>query len=98
MKIHGVSRTPEGELLFAVSFAKAKSFYYIRHEEMVAMYPNYLIGFYERSLQFGPVADVKALVAEDVPKTEWQHGPEAEWPCLPHSRLSVSIGRNLNGS
>jgi hypothetical protein len=72
MKVHGVSRTPEGALLFAVSFGKAKSFHYLTHREMVEMYPNSLIGFYERSLQLGPIADVSALVAEDLAKAESQ--------------------------
>jgi hypothetical protein len=66
MKIHGVSRMPEGELLFAVSFAKAKSFHYLTHKEMIEMYPNCLIGFYERNIQFGPVATVERIVASDL--------------------------------
>jgi hypothetical protein len=70
MKIHGVSRTPDGALLFAVSFAKAKSFHYLTHQQMVEMYPTYLIGFYERSLQLGAIADIKTLVAEDLAKAE----------------------------
>jgi hypothetical protein len=51
MKIHGMSRTSNGEFLYAVSFAKAKFFRYMTHSEMVEKYPTYLIGFYERSLR-----------------------------------------------
>lgn len=51
MKIHGVSLTESGELLFAVSCAKSKSFQYFTNRKMKEEYPNYLIGFYERNLK-----------------------------------------------
>jgi hypothetical protein len=51
MKIHGMIRDIEGRFLYAVSFAKSKSFHYLTHAEMVENYPNYLIGFYERHLR-----------------------------------------------
>jgi hypothetical protein len=50
IKIHGVSRGPNGDLLFAVSFARARTFQYLTHAEMVENHPTYLIGFYERNL------------------------------------------------
>ena len=51
MKIHGISVTPEGDWLFAVSFSKAKTHHYMTHAQMKEMYPMYLIGFYERHLK-----------------------------------------------
>ena len=57
MKIHGLSVTPEGKWLFAVSFSKAKTFHYLTHAQMKELYPMYLIGFYERHLKLGDIVD-----------------------------------------
>lgn len=64
MKVHGVSRDHEGNLLFAVSFAKAKTFYYLTNEEMKANYATYLIGFYERHIQFGETININSIQIE----------------------------------
>ena len=48
MKIHGVSYDANGNLLFAVTRAKSKSFQYITHKKMKEEYPMFLIGFYQR--------------------------------------------------
>lgn len=62
IKIHGVSVAPDGEWLFAVSFAKSRTFQYLTHEVMKNLYPNYLIGFYERHLKLGDVVDPNKLM------------------------------------
>ena len=64
MRVHGVSRDSEGNLLFAVSFAKAKTFYYLTNEEMKTNYPTYLIGFYERHIHFGKTIDINSIQVE----------------------------------
>ena len=64
MKVHGVSRDPDGNLLFAVSFAKAKTFYYLTNEEMKTNYPTYLIGFYERNIRFGETININSIQTE----------------------------------
>ena len=61
IKIHGVSVPSEGEWLFAVSFAKSKTFTYIPHSTMKKEYPHYLIGFYERHLELGETLSVNEL-------------------------------------
>jgi hypothetical protein len=68
MKIHGMSRDPSGDFLYAVSFAKSKSFHYLTHSEMVETYPNYLIGFYERNLRLGDTPDLPSRLTEDLAK------------------------------
>lgn len=64
MKVHGISRDPDGNLLFAVSFAKAKTFCYITNEVMKSQYPTYLIGFYEKNIHFGNTVTLESLQNE----------------------------------